>query len=105
MKIFEFRFKKKKGKKKSRKDKKFPLLFLLPLEPHTYTPRHPVHDETAHTSLDPTMSAIRRRGNGGAIEGERARYTTERIECRRNARERERESATTSADRFLRSRG
>lgn len=27
MKIFEFRFKKKKGKKKSRKDKKFPLLF------------------------------------------------------------------------------
>lgn len=91
MKIFEFRFKKKKGKKKSRKDKKFPLLFLLPLEPHTYTPRHPVHDETAHTSLDPTMSAIRRRGNGGAIEGERARYTTERIECRRSARERERE--------------
>ena len=103
MKIFEFRFKKKKGKKKSRKDN-FPSFFTASWT-HTYTPRHPVHDETAHTSLDPTMSAIRRRGNGGAIEGERARYTTKRIECRRSARERERESATTSADRFLRSRG
>lgn len=89
MKIFEFRFKKKKGKKKSRKDN-FPSFFTASWT-HTYTPRHPVHDETAHTSLDPTMSAIRRRGNGGAIEGERARYTTKRIECRRSARERERE--------------
>lgn len=65
MKIFEFRFKKKKGKKKSRKDN-FPSFFTASWT-HTYTPRHPVHDETAHTSLDPTMSAIRRRGNGGAI--------------------------------------
>lgn len=80
-------------------------LTFTPLEPHT--PRHPVHDETAHTSLVPTMSAIRRRGNGGAIveEGERARYTSREKDRVPEERARERESATTSADRFLRSRG
>lgn len=81
-------YSKKKKRKKSWKDT-VPL-FSTPLEPHTLS--HPVHDETAHTSLDPTMSAIRRRGNGGAIgeEGERARYITERIECRRSERGKER---------------
>lgn len=78
------------SKKKKKEILKRHSLFSAPLEPHTLS--HPVHDETAHTSLDPTMSAIRRRGNGGAIgeEGERARYITERIECRRSERGKER---------------
>lgn len=78
------------SKKKKKEILKRHSLFSTPLEPHTLS--HPVHDETAHTSLDPTMSAIRRRGNGGAIgeEGERARYITERIECRRSERGKER---------------
>lgn len=55
------------------------------------------------------MSAIRRRGNGGAIGDERVRENERGIgrgdRVSEEERERERASATTSADRFLRSRG